>query len=94
MELFEISEVNPNDAAGGGGCACSDTQSSDTKGPFAVFYASESASNQSPHVVVCAGCIRSAGDRLDGESGLACGERGEVTTTTDPTGGSDEVPEV
>jgi hypothetical protein len=89
MGLYEISDVNPNEATGGGGCACHESKASDTEGPFVIFYTGESASTISPHVVVCARCIRSAGHDLVRGDHLAAGEQGGVEeTTSDPTAGS------
>jgi hypothetical protein len=53
---FTISTTNPNNAIGGGGCACSPLANPDTSGPYAVFNATETDNNMSPHVVVCIGC--------------------------------------
>lgn len=64
-QRYSISDVNPNEACGGGGCACSPTKNEDAKGPFVIFPASETDSNLSPHVVVCAGCINGAAVALD-----------------------------
>lgn len=76
-EQFFLSANNPNDAVGGGGCACSDIYERDSKGPYAVFPAVESASNISPHVVVCLGCAESILDRAtDDTEILSAGEKG------------------
>lgn len=74
---FTISEINPNEAVGGGGCACSETKHEDAKGPFLVFPHTETSSNLSPHTVVCAGCVNAACVALDPETDtelLAAGE--------------------
>ena len=57
MSQFTISDTNPNDDTGGGGCACSEVRTDDTHGPFVIFPALETSSNISPHVVICEGCI-------------------------------------
>lgn len=56
-QYFTVSNRNPNDDTGGGGCACSEIRTDDTQGPFIVFPATETSSNISPHVVVCERCI-------------------------------------
>jgi hypothetical protein len=53
---FVLSDTNPNNQIGGGGCACSPLACDDQGGPYAVFPASETDNNMSPHLVVCAGC--------------------------------------
>lgn len=69
---YTMSAVNPNCQIGGGGCVCSPLKNEDQAGPFAVFPASETDNNLSPHVVVCAPCakgiIEQAGDEM-GQSG-------------------------
>jgi hypothetical protein len=67
-QRFHISETNPNDAIGGGGCLCSEGRCGDRGGPYAVFYVTETDSNLSPHVVLCAPCARGVVDNLDGET--------------------------
>ncbi len=76
-ETYYLSEINPNDTAGGGGCACSEIYDRDSKGPFAVFPGTETNSNISPHVVVCVGCVKSILGRVkDGTEVLSAGEKG------------------
>lgn len=82
-ELFHVSDVNPNESVGGGGCACSEAKSEDCKPPYVVFYAQEMASNLSPHVVVCQRCIDAAQRKLQGEA-LAAGEVGASVDGEDP----------
>lgn len=67
-ERFEIVDVNPNDAVGGGGCLCSEDNNPDCKGPYAVFYVQDMASNISPVPVIGAACLKAACAKLDGES--------------------------
>lgn len=57
-ERFHLSSINPNDAIGGGGCACSPSKVEDCKGPYAIFPATETDNNLSPHCVVSLGCAR------------------------------------
>lgn len=58
MERFHITDTNPNDAIGGGGCVCSEVKCEDCKAPFAVFYVTETSSNVSPHVVISLDCAK------------------------------------
>lgn len=74
-ERFIISSVNPNDVAGGGGCACSERKHEDCKPPYALFGHVEMANNLSPHLVVCAGCLTKATESLGGEQ-LYAGQPG------------------
>jgi hypothetical protein len=64
---FFMSETNPNDQIGGGGCACSETKNPDQKGPFAIFNANVVDSGVSPHLVVCAGCAEGIVEAGEGE---------------------------
>lgn len=57
-ERFLVSETNPNDQIGGGGCVCSETKCVDCEGPYAIFYATEQGNNASPHVVLSLGCAQ------------------------------------
>lgn len=59
-ENFHVSQTNPNDEVGGGGCVCSDTKQEDCKPPYVIFYVTETDSNISPHVVACQACMESA----------------------------------
>lgn len=92
-ETFKIVEVNPNDAVGGGGCACSESKVTDCTGPYAVFYAQEQASNLSPHLVVGCKCLAAAALAADGEA-VAGGEVGEDTVIDAEVVAEEDVPEV
>lgn len=76
-QRYTISDTNPNEACGGGGCACSELKNEDAKGPFVVFFGTETASNVSPHTVVCVGCINGASEALDPESATEILSAGE-----------------
>ena len=95
-ERFKIVEVNPNDSVGGAGCLCGEAKPADCKGPFAVFYTDDMASNMSPHAVLCAGCAVSAARQLsDSTDVLVGGEsapeiEGDAVELEEP----DEIPEV
>lgn len=65
---FSLSDANPNDAAGFGGCLCSETRLTTQTGPFLVFYATETDCAQSPFPVICSGCVRGAYVKLASES--------------------------
>lgn len=70
-QRFYISETNPNDAIGGGGCLCSEGRCEDRGGPYAVFHVTETDSTLSPHVVLCSPCARAVVGQLDGEAIVA-----------------------
>lgn len=72
---FQIVEVNPNDAVGGGGCLCNEGADVDCKGPYAVFFATEMANNLSPHVVISLSCAKAVVEAAEGGDILAGGER-------------------
>lgn len=57
-EHFKITDHNPNDDVGGGGCVCGDVKLTGCQGPYAVFYGTETDSNQSPHVVLSLACAK------------------------------------
>lgn len=80
-QRFYISETNPNDSIGGGGCACSDGKVEDRGGPYAIFHCIETDSNGSPHVVVCAPCAR--GFIADVDNGTEQIVAGQVTVDSD-----------
>lgn len=67
-QRYYISETNPNDSIGGGGCLCSEGRCEDRGGPYAVFHVTETDSNLSPHAVVCAPCVRAVVVDLDGDA--------------------------
>lgn len=91
-ERFEIVEVNPNDAVGGGGCLCQETKSPDCKPPYAVFYHQEMENNLSPHAVVCLSCAEAVVRAVDQGDTLSGGERGDSTEVIESD--AVEVPEV
>lgn len=76
-ESFSISETNPNDTCGGGGCACSPQKVSDCDGPYAIFQGPETDSHLSPYNVIGFKCLCAAFERVDGEA-LSAGEPGYV----------------
>lgn len=85
-ERFEISETNPNDQIGGGGCVCGPTKSVDCEGPYALFYATDHDNNASPHVVLSLKCaeafVRRATERP--ETILSAGEKDPCAPLTEP----------
>lgn len=75
--LFFLSDTNPNDTSGGGGCLCSPTRSPDTRGPYVVIPSNDMEAVVSPHVVVCAECFLRLKELFEhGEAGDV-GERGK-----------------
>lgn len=94
-QRFFISETNPNDAIGGCGCLCGDKHVEDRSGPYAVFNHTETDSNSSPHVVICAPCARGVVEASTGEAIIA----GQVVDVVDaveisaPADERDENPE-
>ena len=74
---FMVTDTNPNDVTGGGGCICDEVKQRDCKPPFAVFYGNEMESLASPHVVVCRACYQALAEAFDGEI-LSAGEKSPV----------------
>jgi hypothetical protein len=65
---FVISEVNPNDTTGGGGCLGNGEQKgADCVGPFVIFHAIETDSIISPHAVLCSHCLKAAAKQIEDE---------------------------
>lgn len=74
---YIISDNNPNDGIGGGGCVCHELKDSDCKGPFAVFPGQEMASNLSPHCVLSLACAQEFTRRAEDASEIVtAGEKG------------------
>lgn len=69
---FYISDTNPNEEVGGGGCLCQEQKHEDQTSPYIIFPATSTDSNISPHTVLCQGCACDAGaleleESVDGE---------------------------
>lgn len=77
--LFYLSDTNPNDTTGGGGCLCSPIRESDTRGPYIVIPSNDMESIASPHVVVCAECLKELNRVAAGEQ-LGAGEHETLPT--------------
>lgn len=54
---YSVEQTNPNDLNGGGGCFCSEGRCTDRGGPYFVSLVTETDSNASPRVVICAPCV-------------------------------------
>lgn len=93
MVSFFISDTNPNDNCGGGGCACSPEKVGDCLGPYAIFPAVDTDWHLSPNFVIGQRCLRAAADGLDGEV-LSAGERVPDVVVDAVELDDDDVPEV
>lgn len=82
-QQFIVSDTNPNDTHGGGGCICSPEKQRDCKGPYIVAYGNDMESGVSPHVVVGRACAYRMVELLGGEV-LSAGERGSVVASAAP----------
>lgn len=69
LEIFHVTDENPNVRVGGGGCLCSPTSCGE--GPYTVFTGGDMESPVSPFAVVCADCLRGAVDQIDGKAAVA-----------------------
>jgi hypothetical protein len=75
-ERFYVSDTNPNDQLGGGGCVCSEHKHVDCKGPYAIFNHTETDNNLSPHVVLSLECAAAfCAQAEDPDNILAAGEK-------------------
>lgn len=88
MSQIDIVYVNPNEDTGGCGClATGETGSEDCNGPYLVFPATDTASNISPHAVICKHHFDQAAELF--------GEQGAEPETIDlPESEVEEVPDV
>lgn len=66
LQVFYVTDENPNHRVGGGGCLCSPTSCGE--GPYTVFHGTDLESPVSPYPVACAGCIREAATSVDGKA--------------------------
>lgn len=73
-QQFVVSQVNPNDTHGGGGCACDPRKQEDCKPPYVVIIDNEMLDHLSPRVVVCKACAEAFVKAMGGEA-LEVGER-------------------
>ena len=78
FQQFAISNVNPNDSHGGGGCACDPRKQIDCTGPYVVFYGNEMEDVLSPHVVIGCKCLDAAYKLLHKGEALEAGERATI----------------
>jgi hypothetical protein len=77
---FIVSDTNPNDNMGGGGCVCDPAKQTDCKPPYVIAYGNDMESAVSPHVVACASCVEAWHVALGGEV-LSAGERNTIPAT-------------
>lgn len=55
-KMFFVTDENPNDTTGGGGCVCDPQRQQDCKPPYAVFPGNDMENIASPHVVLSFDC--------------------------------------
>lgn len=58
LALFTITDKNPNDPAGGGGCMCTPVKTSQCSPPYCVFHGNEMLAPRSPLPVLSLHCAR------------------------------------
>lgn len=68
MELFSISDANPNEESGTGACLCSPAKVDECKPPYVIFYNHETDDPTNPYTVGCARCVKAAAKACDGEA--------------------------
>ena len=76
-QQYIVSDTNPNDVHGGGGCVCDPRKQIDCKPPYVVLYGNDMVDDRSPHVVICASCAAAFARAVQGEA-LSAGETGTV----------------
>lgn len=64
-KMFFVTDENPNDTTGGGGCVCDPQRQIDCKPPYAVFPANDMENIASPHVVICQSCACAVALQMD-----------------------------
>lgn len=80
-QQFIKSTVNPNDTAGGGGCACDPRKQGDCHGPYIVCYGNSMDDHLSPHVVIGAACVDKMHALLHEGEALEAGEHNTIPAT-------------
>lgn len=75
-QLFFVSDTNPNDTTGGGGCVCSPIKQIDCRPPFIIFPGNDMENIASPSVVMCRACAEAGLEACDGDTAeiFAAGE--------------------
>ncbi len=58
LALFSVTDKNPNDPAGGGGCMCSPVKTDQCRPPYCVFHAAEMLAPRSPMAVMSLACAQ------------------------------------
>jgi hypothetical protein len=107
--MYVVSDTNPNDTTGGGGCICSPVKQQECVAPYAIFPGNDMENIMSPHVVACMDCLTAASASCRGEI-LSAGEDGrgaqsqryvlgddhQVAAIVDATSADDEgwIPEI
>jgi hypothetical protein len=88
-QLFVVSDTNPNQVTGCGGCVCAEASEPDCKPPFVVFTNCDTDDPRRPRVVVCETCLKAAAEAVEGEA-LSVGEpAGEYVEPESPNDASD-----
>lgn len=84
MSHFHVSGTNPNNGIGGRGCLCNPVGSEDCTAPYAIFPATETDNNLSPHAVLSIACAREFVARAERQGGdvLAAGENDPASEPT------------
>lgn len=75
-QQFVVSDNNPNDTHGGGGCVCDPLKQIDCKPPYIVITDNFLEDPRSPMVVVCQACVHGFAKALEGEA-LSVGEKND-----------------
>jgi hypothetical protein len=65
---FIVSDTNPNETTGGGGCICDESKQQDCKPPYIIISQNSMDSDISPYPVACRHCVKEWAKALDGEA--------------------------
>lgn len=103
LEIFTITDENPNDNCGGSGCLCAEDGVPSCVGPYVVFHGVDMFSPYSPHAVLGKACLDRAVIRVqeweDDKSSSAVNSTAVEVDEVDPDTiadleGMDEIPDV
>jgi hypothetical protein len=82
--MFMVSDTNPNDTTGGGGCICDPIRQIDCKPPYAIFPGNDMENIASPHVVVCKSCAEAMVEQMTHGEILSAGEHDGASVPAEP----------
>jgi len=94
LEIFTITDENPNDNCGGSGCLCAEDGVPSCVGPYVVFHGVDMFSPYSPHAVLGKACLDRALIRMQDWEDDKNSSAVDVTSVEVDDVEGDEVPDV